>query len=82
MEKVKPGLEWVLKPSKPHGVKIKHGRLKLGEFNRRDADSPDIAELVVSAVLLHRGDFWGHPLKQKASFSEGTSHTGDSKPLT
>lgn len=45
----------------PHGVEIKHGRLELCQFDGCDANCPDVAQLVVAALLLHRGHLRSHP---------------------
>lgn len=50
---------------RPHGVKVKHGRLQLGQLYRRDPHSPDVAELVVAAVLFHCCYFRSHPVQRK-----------------
>ena len=42
-------------------MQVKHRRLQLGQLDGRDADGPDVAQLVVAAVLLHRRYFWSHP---------------------
>lgn len=48
--------------SSPHGVQVEHGRLQLGQLDGGDADGPDVAQLVVTAVLLHRRHFRSHPV--------------------
>lgn len=46
-------------------MKVKHGRLQLGQLYRRDPDSPDVTQLVVATVLLHGGYFWSHPAQKR-----------------
>lgn len=46
-------------------MKVKHGRLQLGQLDRRDSDRPDVAQLVVAAVLLHCCYFWSHPAQRR-----------------
>lgn len=46
-------------------MKVEHGRLQLGQLDRRDPHSPDVAELVVAAVLLHRRYFRSHPARRR-----------------
>lgn len=50
--------------SVPHGVQVEHGRLQLGQLDGGDADGPDVAQLVVTAVLLHRRHFRSHPVEK------------------
>ena len=42
-----------------HGVQVEHGRLQLGQLDRRDPHRPDITEVVVSALTLHRRNLQG-----------------------
>lgn len=51
--------------SSPHGVQVEHGRLQLSQLDGGDADGPDVAQLVVTAVLLHRRHFRSHPVGEK-----------------
>lgn len=51
--------------SRPHWMKIKHGWLKLCQFNCCYANCPDITELVVTTILFHCCNFWSHPLNAK-----------------
>lgn len=37
-----------------HRVKVEHGRLELGQLDGRDAAGPNVAELVVASLPLHR----------------------------
>lgn len=53
------------KSSVPHWVQVEHWRLQLSQLDGGDADSPDVAQLVVAAVLLHRCHFWSHPEEKK-----------------
>lgn len=59
------GKEEVWKSGLPHGVQVEHGRLQLGQLDGGDAHGPDVAQLVVAAVLLHRRNFWSHPEERK-----------------
>ena len=49
------------KKNTPHRVEVEHRGLQLGQLYGRDANGPDVTELVVATVLLHRRDFWSHP---------------------
>lgn len=51
--------------SLPHGMQVEHGRLQLGELDGGDADGPDVAQLVVTAIFLHSCHFRSHPVKNK-----------------
>lgn len=62
---------------KPHGVEVEHGRLQLCQLDGSDAHGPDVAQLVVAAVLLHRRHLGGHPAKTTpalSSCSQGELH--------
>lgn len=45
----------------PHRMQVEHGRLQLSQLDGRDANRPDVAQLVVTAVLLHGRHLWSHP---------------------
>ena len=47
----------------PHGMEIKHRWLCLCQLYGGDADSPDVALLVVTPFLLHSGHLGGHPVR-------------------
>ena len=42
-----------------HGVQVEHGRLQLGQLDRRDPHRPDITEVVVAPLPLHRRNLKG-----------------------
>lgn len=68
MKRVEEPREWRV----PHGVQVEHGRLQLSQLDGGDADGPDVAQLVVAAVLLHRCHFWSHPeVKRRGQNSAG-----------
>ena len=44
-------------------MEVKHGRLQLGKLDGRDADGPDITQVVVASLPLDRGNLWSHPVR-------------------
>lgn len=62
------------KLSVPHGVQVEHGRLQLSQLDGSDADSPDVTQLVVAAVLLHRCHFWSHPEEKETEQNSARKH--------
>lgn len=57
-------------------MQVKHGGLKLRQLDGCDADRPDVTELVVAAVLLHRRNLWGHPSKRRQHSVREMRQTG------
>ena len=45
-------------------MEVKHGRLQLGKLDGRDADGPDITQVVVASLPLDRGNLWSHPVRR------------------
>ena len=43
-------------------MQVKHGGLQLGQLNGSDANGPDVAEVVITALSFHSGNFGGHPV--------------------
>lgn len=52
----------------PHRVEVEHGGLQLGELDGGDADGPDVAQVVVAALLLHGRHLWSHPAESADDF--------------
>lgn len=46
-----------------HRMQIEHGWLQLGQLYGRDAARPDITELIVATLALHRSHFRCHPIR-------------------
>lgn len=55
----------------PHWMEVKHGRLELGQFDGGNAKSPDVTQVVVPALLLHRHYLWSHPANSKVARMSG-----------
>lgn len=62
----------------PHWVQVKHGRLQLCQLDGSDADGPDITQVVIATLLLHRSHLWSHPA-QRGRVSGPDSQTGVSR---
>lgn len=58
----------------PHWVEVKHGRLELSQFDGGDADSPDVTQVVVAALLLNCSHLWSHPTQTREKKRRRTSH--------
>ena len=41
---------------RPHGMQVKHGRLHFSELDGSDANSPNVAEVIVASFTFHSGD--------------------------
>lgn len=70
-KQVRPSKVNVICTDTPHWVEVEHGRLKLGQFNGGDAEGPDVTQVVVPALLLHRHYLWSHPAKKQSSENVG-----------
>lgn len=55
----------------PHWMEVKHGRLKLGQFDGGNAEGPDVTQMVVPALLLHRYYLRSHPANSKVAGMSG-----------
>lgn len=55
----------------PHRMEVKHGRLKLSQLNGGNAESPDVAQVVVATLLFHCHYLWSHPGKSKVARMSG-----------
>lgn len=55
----------------PHWMEVEHGRLKLGQFDGGNAKSPDVTQVVVAALLLHRYYLRSHPANSKVARMSG-----------
>lgn len=62
-------------------MKVKHGRLQLAQLDRRDSHSPDVAELVVAAVLLHCCYFRSHPAQKRVQRQHREADEEDLVPV-
>lgn len=59
----------------PHWMEVKQGRLKLGQFNGSNAEGPDVTQVVVPALLLHRYYLRSHPADSKVARMSGDDPT-------
>ena len=60
-------------------MQVEHGGLQLGELDGSDANGPDVAEVVVTALPFDGGDFGGHPVgrsNEALPFAQGSCDLG------
>ena len=58
-----------------HGVQVEHGGLQLGQLDGSYANSPDVAEVVVTPFSFYGGHFGGHPVgcsNEALPFAQGS----------
>lgn len=55
----------------PHWMEVKHGGLKFGQFDGSNAEGPDVTQVVVPALLLHRYYLRSHPANSKVARMAG-----------